>query len=245
MPKTIVITGASSGFGELTARLLAEQGHNIVAGARRKDRLQQLIANIKAEKGNATYAITDVTDIEQVQALAQLALDTFGRIDVWINNAGVMQPGMFEEANFEQWDATIDLNIKGVLYGIGAALPHMKQQKSGHIINIASVAGHMSHAGTGVYHATKWAVRAISESLREEVAMMEGNIRVTVISPGAFHTELTNHVNNPLFRAGLDEFYETFAAPADRVAHAIAQAIDVSDDCCWNEIILRPIRQIV
>ncbi|WP_315583601.1 SDR family oxidoreductase [Actinomyces viscosus] len=245
MSKVVVITGASSGFGQAAARLLAQRGNKVVVAARRESRLQALVDEIRGSGGEAAYAVVDMTDSAQVEGLAQLAIDTFGAIDVWVNNAGVMPQGMFLERQIDNWDAAIDLNVKGVLYGIAAALPRMAEQKSGHIINIASVAGVMAHAGTGVYSATKWAVRAISEALREEAAQLDGNIRVTIMSPGAFETELASSVNNPNFQAGVDAFYEQFAVPAERVAATIVQAIELPEDSSWNEVIIRPTKQVL
>lgn len=245
MSKVIVITGASSGIGEATAKILAKDGAKLVLGARRKERLEKLAEEVKELGGEAVYMVTDVTKVEEVEALGKLAIDTFGRIDVWLNNAGIMPQSMLEEKRISDWDATIDINIKGVLYGIGTALPYMKSQKSGHIINISSVAGHIAHAGGAVYSASKWAVRAISESLREEVAQMEGNIRTTIISPGAINTELTKSVTNEAVRGNIEAFYEQYAIPVERVALTIKQAIDLPEDASWNEVIIRPTKQVL
>ena len=179
--KVVVITGASSGLGEATARHLAASGAKVVLGARRLDRLQALAA----ELGLAPEAVlkTDVSDRKQVEALVDHAVATHGRIDVLLNNAGLMPHSPLERGKVEDWDRMIDVNLKGVLYGIAAALPHMKRQKSGHIINVSSVAGHKVRAGGAVYSATKTAVRVLSEGLRQEVKPY--NIRTTIISPGA------------------------------------------------------------
>lgn len=243
--KVVVITGASSGFGRSTALLLAKNGAKLVLGARRENRLQELVSEITVAGGEAVYAVTDVTKQENVEALSQTALAHFGRIDVWINNAGIMPQGLFMDNDVAEWEAAIDLNIKGVLYGISASLPQMAKQQSGHIINLASVAGVMAHAGTGVYSATKWAVRAISEALREETAQMDGDIRVTILSPGAFNTELVNSVHNDKFQAGVEDFYAKVGITADRVATTIRQAIDLPDDTSWNEVIIRPTKQVL
>ena len=167
--KVVVITGASSGLGEATARLLSAQGALVVLGARRADRIQALAAALTAGGGQAMALTTDVTRREQVQKLVDAAVKTYGRIDVMINNAGLMPQSPLERLKVDDWDRMIDVNIKGVLYGIAAALPHMKQQKLGHIINVSSVAGHKVRAGGAVYAATKYAVRALSEGLRQEV----------------------------------------------------------------------------
>lgn len=245
MSKVIVITGASSGIGQETAVLLAKDGAKLVLGARREDKLQDVAKLVTDNGGQAVYAVTDVRDNNQVQALAQLALETFGRIDVWINNAGIMPQAPFMAGTVSEWDAAIDINIKGVIYGINAALPIMTKQKDGQIITIASVEGHHAHAGGGVYSGTKYAVRAIAESLREEMAQMEGNLRSTIISPGAINTELLNSVADDKIKALYEDFYQSHGIPADRVALTIKQAIDLPADTAWNEVVMRPIKQVL
>jgi len=185
--KVVVITGASSGLGEATARHLTAEGGSVVLGARRLDRLQALAKYINGRGGKALAVVTDVTQRDQVERLVDTAVKTYGRIDVIINNAGLMPQSLLEHLKVDEWDRMIDVNIKGVLYGIAAALPHMQRQKSGHIINVSSVAGHKVGPGSAVYAATKHAVRALSEGLRQEVKPY--NIRTTVISPGAVATE--------------------------------------------------------
>ncbi|HMQ94523.1 SDR family oxidoreductase, partial [Amaricoccus sp.] len=167
--KTIVITGASSGMGAAAARHLAEKGANVVLGARRAERIEVLAEEIRAAGGKATAVVTDVTKRSDVQTLVDTAVETYGRIDVLINNAGVMPLSPLERLKVDEWDQMIDVNLKGVLYGVAAALPHMKAQKSGHIIGLSSVAGHKLFGGSAVYSATKFGVRAISEGLRQEV----------------------------------------------------------------------------
>jgi NADP-dependent 3-hydroxy acid dehydrogenase YdfG len=193
--KVVVITGASSGLGEATARLLAAEGARVVLGARRAERIQTLADELTGRGGNALAVTTDVTDRHQVQRLVDLAVQTYGRIDVMINNAGLMPQSLLEHLKVDEWDRMIDVNLKGVLYGIAAALPHMQRQQAGHIINVSSVAGHKVGAGSAVYSATKHAVRALSEGLRQEVKPW--NIRTTVISPGVVATELPNTVTDP------------------------------------------------
>jgi NADP-dependent 3-hydroxy acid dehydrogenase YdfG len=183
--KIIVITGASSGLGEAAARLLSSQGAVVVLGARRLDRIQSLAADLIAGGGKALAIETDVTDAGQVKRLVDAAVQTYGRIDVLVNNAGLMPHSPLERGKVADWDRMIDVNLKGVLYGIAAALPHMKAQKSGHIVNVSSVAGHKVRPGSAVYAATKTAVRVISEGLRQEVKPYD--IRTTIISPGAVH----------------------------------------------------------
>lgn len=162
MAKVIVITGASSGIGEATAKLLASKGNKVVLGARREERLQKIVKDIEQSGGQATYLATDVSELEQVKALAQKAIDTYGRLDVWMNNAGLMPHSEFIKGRVEDWNRMIDINLRGVLYGINAALPQMRKQQSGQFINIASVAAHAVHSGGGVYSATKAGVWMIS-----------------------------------------------------------------------------------
>ncbi|AME09367.1 MULTISPECIES: SDR family oxidoreductase [Gemella] len=243
--KVIVITGASSGIGKATAQFLAKDGHKIVLAARRKELLEKLVSEVESLGGKAVYQVTDVTKVDEVENLAKLAIDTFGKIDVWLNNAGIMPQSLLQKKLIKDWDETIDINIKGVLYGIGAALPYMVKKNSGQFINISSVAGHFAHAGGAVYSASKWAVRAISESLRDEMAQSELNIRVTVISPGAIHTNLLSSVTDKEMKAGFEDFYNTYAIPVERVALSIKQAIDLPEDSAWNEVIIRPTKQRV
>jgi len=239
--KAIVITGASSGLGEAAARLLAEEGASVVLGARRKERIQALADELKGKGGNAVAVATDVTRRDQVNGLIDAAIVTYGRVDVMINNAGLMPQSPLERLKVDEWDRMIDVNIKGVLYGIAAVLPHMKQQKAGHIINVSSVAGHKVRAGGAVYAATKHAVLAFSEGLRQEVKPY--NIRTTVISPGAVATELPNSISEPDVAESFHQFYETFAIPADSFARAVAFAISQPEDVDINEILFRPTRQ--
>lgn len=243
--KVIVITGASSGIGEATAKVMAKDGAKLVLGARRENLLQNIVEEVEQLGGEAVYAVTDVTDVEQVENLAELAIERFGRIDVWINNAGIMPQSLLIQKKIDDWNRMIDINIKGTLYGIGATLPQMYEQKSGHIINVSSIAGHMAHSGGSVYSATKWAVRAISESLREEAAESDSNVRVTVVSPGAIKTELLESITDEAMQSGMEEFYNAYEIPAERVALAIKQAINMPADTALNEIIIRPTKQIV
>jgi NADP-dependent 3-hydroxy acid dehydrogenase YdfG len=239
--KVVVITGASSGLGEATARFLAKQGAIVVLGARRTDRLKSLTDEITRNGGKAIALPTDVIDRDQVKNLADAAVQKFSRIDVMINNAGLMPQAPLERLKIDEWDRTIDVNIKGVLYGIAAALPHMKQQKSGHFINVSSVAGHRVGPGFAVYAATKHAVRALSEGLRQEVKPY--NIRTTVISPGAVATELPNTVTEPDVVERFHKFYGEIAIPADSFARAVAFAMSQPEEVDVNEILFRPTRQ--
>jgi NADP-dependent 3-hydroxy acid dehydrogenase YdfG len=239
--KVIVITGASSGLGEASARLLSAAGASVVLGARRADRIGSLADELTGRGGKALAVATDVVDREQVKALVDAGVRAFGRVDVMINNAGLMPQSLLERLKVDDWDRMIDVNIKGVLYGIAAALPHMKEQKSGHIINVSSVAGHKVGPGSAVYAATKHAVRALSEGLRQEVKAY--NIRTTVISPGAVATELPDSVSDPDVGARIRGFYAQVAIPADSFARAVAFAIGQPDEVDINEILFRPTRQ--
>jgi NADP-dependent 3-hydroxy acid dehydrogenase YdfG len=239
--KVVVITGASSGLGEATARHLSGLGASVVLGARRVDRLQSLARELIARGGKATALPTDVTSCDQLKRLADAAVETYGRVDVLINNAGLMPQSLLERLKIDEWDRMIDVNIKGVLYGIAAALPHMKRQKAGHIINVSSVAGHKVRPGGTVYSATKHAVRVISEGLRQEVKPY--NIRTTVISPGAVDTELPDTITDPDVSVAMRKFYDDFAIPADSFARAVAFAMSQPDDVDINEILFRPTRQ--
>jgi len=236
--KVVVITGASSGLGEATARRLAQHGAKLVLGARRLDRLQALARELSLGVGAAVQ--TDVTRQEQVKALVDHAVQSHGRIDVIVNNAGLMPHSPLERGKVSDWDRMIDVNLKGVLYGIAAALPHMKAQRSGHIINVSSVAGHKVRPGSAVYAATKTAVRVVSEGLRQEVKPY--NIRTTIISPGAVASELPDSVTEPDIAENIRKFYE-IAIPADSFARMVAFAMSQPEDVDVNEILFRPTKQ--
>jgi NADP-dependent 3-hydroxy acid dehydrogenase YdfG len=238
--KVVIITGASSGIGEATARELASKGAKLVLAARRKDRLQKLQEEIQNNGGQAIYKVTDVTSYEQMEELAQYALKAFGKIDVLVNNAGIMPHSFLYKKKVDDWDRMIDVNIKGVLYGIAAVLPSMRARKEGHIINLSSVAGHVVGAGSTVYAGTKFAVRAISEGLRKEE--LGNNIRTTIISPGAVKTELTHSITDLDLKPAIDEIYKG-AIEAESIARAIAFAIEQPSDVAINEIIIRPTQQ--
>jgi len=236
--KVVVITGASSGLGEATARHLAGQGAKLVLGARRLDRLQALATALSL--GASAAVATDVTKLDDVKHLVDVALKTHGRIDVMLNNAGLMPHSPLDRLKVADWDRMIDVNFRGVLYGVAAALPVMKAQKSGHFINVSSVAGHKVRAGSSVYAATKAAVRMFSEGLRQEVKPF--NIRTTIISPGAVASELPDSITEPDVAAGVRKFYE-IALPAESFARVVAFAIGQPADMDINEILFRPTNQ--
>lgn len=237
--KVVIITGASSGLGEATARRLAKGGAKLMLAARREDRLQALADDINKAGGTAKYQLTDVTDRSQVEALAKATHQAYGRIDVLVNNAGLMPLSPLAALKVDEWDKMIDVNIKGVLYGVAAVLPIMKQQKSGHIINLSSVAGHQVFPSGVVYCATKFAVKAISEGIRLEG---NGEIRSTNISPGAVDTELTSTISHEESAKNADQMYGV-AIDADAIARAIAYAIEQPGDVDINEMIIRPTKQ--
>ena len=241
--KVVVITGASSGLGEATARFLSAQGSIVVLGARRVERLQALTEELNQNGGNALAIATNVTDPDQVKRLVDAAVQTYGRIDVIINNAGLMPLSLLERLKVDDWNQMIDVNIKGVLYGIAAALPYMKEQKSGHVINVSSVAGHKVSPGSAVYSATKHAVRVLSEGLRQEVKPY--NIRTTVISPGAVATELPGSVTESDVADNIRNFYDEYAIPVDSFAQAVAFAMCQPDEVDINEILYRPTAQVL
>ncbi|CAI0840894.1 SDR family oxidoreductase [Serratia proteamaculans] len=239
--KVVVITGASSGLGEATARHLATLGATLVLAARRKERLDLLVDECIAAGGKALAIKVDVTEREEVKAMVAAAVAQFGRIDVFINNAGLMAIAPITMTKVDEWERMIDINIKGVLYGIAAVLPVFEQQNDGHFVNISSVAGvKVFSPGGTVYSGTKYAVRAISEGLRHEVG---ANIRTTTICPGAVDSELKLGSSDAESVQFVQDFYKQ-AIPADSVARAIAYAIEQPADVDINEIVLRPTQQV-
>lgn len=240
--KVVVITGASSGLGEAAARHLSAAGAHVVLGARRAERLQRLVEELDSPQHRALAVTTDVTVRSDVQQLVDVALATFGRIDVMVNNAGLMPLSPLARLDVDDWDRMVDVNLKGVLYGIAAALPAMQAQQSGHFINVSSVAGHKVMVNGAVYSATKHAVRALSEGLRQETKPW--NIRTTLVSPGAVDTELKESINDPDLADGMRGFYASTAISADAFARVIAFAIAQPEDMDVNEILFRPTRQI-
>lgn len=233
--KVVLITGASSGIGEATARLLAAKGARVVLGARRTDRLEKLAAELRAAGGIVEFRTLDVTRLEDTQAFADFALKTFGRIDVIINNAGVMPLSPLAELKIDEWNRMIDVNIRGVLHGIASVLPHFKERKGGHVINVSSIGGHQVWPTCAVYSGTKFAVRAISEGLRLE----SREIRVTVVSPGVVESELANTITDPSTRGMIEDFRKVALTP-DAIARGVAYAIEQPADVDVNELIIRP-----
>ncbi|AST69242.1 MULTISPECIES: SDR family oxidoreductase [Kosakonia] len=228
--KIILLTGASSGIGEATARRLVQAGHHLVIGARRIERLQAL----RDELGNIDCLAIDVTQAEDLAKMAQFALQQHGRIDVLINNAGVMPLSPLAALKMEEWRQTIDVNVHGVLNGIAAVLPTMQQQRAGQIINVASIGAHAVFPLSAVYCASKFAVRAISDGLRQE----SDYIRVTVVSPGVVASELADHITDASAKASMEGF-RRIALPAEAIADAIAWSIEQPDSVDVSEIIVR------
>ena len=238
--KVIAITGASSGIGEATARHLAARGAHVVLGARRTGQLATITAEIEAAGGKARYLELDVTDATQVTAFVAFAQQEFGRLDVLVSNAGVMPLSLLEQLKVTEWDQMIDVNIKGVLYGIAAALPVFQAQNSGQFVNIASVAARWVGPTSTVYSATKFALRALTEGLRQEVS---DTIRVTLVSPGAVESELPNAISDPELRQAAVEKFRVHLLPAEAIASAIAYAVAQPADVDVNELVVRPVGQ--
>lgn len=235
--RVVLITGASSGIGEATARLLADHGARVVLGARRTDRLQRIVAEIRERGGVAEYRALDVADRDSVKSFVEFARQQFGRVDVIFNNAGVMPVSPMNALKTDEWDRIIDINIKGVLNGIAAALPIMEAQGSGHIINTASTGAHAVGAQFGVYCASKYAVRAITEGLRQEM----NAIRVTLISPGVTESELGHDITDPATAQATKQL-RSIALSAEAIARAVLYAISQPADVDVNEMIIRSVR---
>ena len=238
--KVVVITGASSGIGQATALLLAERGARVVLGARRTEGLQALAAQLTAAGGEAAYLRTDVTRRADVQALVELACTRFGRLDVLVNNAGISPLSRLDELQVADWEAMIDVNLKGVLYGIAAALPVFRQQEFGQFITVGSTAGLKIVPLQAVYAATKNAVRTISEGLRQEAG---DKLRVTLISPGYVQTNLAASITDPAIKAQITDSMAKMAIPPAAIARAIAFAIAQPAEVDVSEIVVRPTAQ--
>jgi len=237
--KVVAITGASSGIGEAAARLLAASGARVILGARRADRLALIADDIRRKNGEVDVQAIDVSRREDLALFVAKAQHRFGRLDVLISNAGLMPLSPLDDLRVDEWDRMIDVNIKGVLYGIAAALPVFRKQGSGHFINVSSVAGHRVGPNGAVYSATKFAVRALSEGLRQEAG---DKIRVTIISPGAVESELAETISNPDVKKRIQD-YRKMAIPAEAIASAMAYAIGQPGNVDVNEILIRPTAQ--
>ncbi|MFD8989767.1 SDR family oxidoreductase [Streptomyces goshikiensis] len=234
--KVVAITGASSGIGEETARRLAGDGHRLLLGARRTDRLDALTREINEAGGTAAFRRLDVTDAADVRDFVAAAQERYGRVDVMVNNAGVMPLSPLDALKVDDWDRMIDVNVRGVLHGIAAALPVMRAQGGGHFVNVASVGAYEVSPTAAVYCATKFAVRAISEGLRQE---SDGSVRVTLVSPGVTESELAEGISDPAAREAM-KAYRAVALPASAIAGAIAYAVAQPAGVDVNEIVVRP-----
>jgi NADP-dependent 3-hydroxy acid dehydrogenase YdfG len=238
--KVIAITGASSGIGEAAARFLATKGSKVVLGARRIENLKTIAAEIQSAGGDVCFTSLDVTQKEQLEKFIQFAQAQFGRVDVLVSNAGLMPLSLLEQLKVEEWDRMIDVNLKGVLYGIAAALPVFKAQNSGHFVNITSIADRWVGPTSAIYSATKHAVRVVSEGLRQE---MGNTIRVTIIAPGATESELPNTISDSEMKKTVIEQFRIDLIPAEAIARAIAYAVEQPADVDVNEIVVRPTAQ--
>lgn len=241
--KVIVITGASSGIGEATAKQLAQNGAKVVLGARRENRLQTIVKDIEAAGGQAAYAVTDVTKSADVQNLVQVAQDQFGGLDVIFNNAGIMPTSPISALHTDEWDQMIDINIKGVLNGVAAVMPIFTAQKRGQIITTSSVAGIKSFAGSGVYGATKFAVRNLMEVIRMESAQEGTNIRTVSLYPAAINTELLHTITDETAKKNMDAFYKQVGISPQAVANVVNFAVDQPEDVNVNEFTIYPTKQ--
>ena len=240
--KIAIVTGASSGIGEATALALAAEGAKVALVARRADRLEALTKRIQASGGEALALVADISDDTQAHDIVHKTQAVWGKVDILINNAGVMLLGAIDGADTEDWRRMINTNVLGLMYATHAALPIMKEQQQGHIVNISSVAGRVANAGSGVYNASKWAVGAFSESLRKEV--YKDNIRVTIIEPGLVATELPQHITNPAAKEVAKNFYGSVTnLESEDIAAAIIYALSQPARVNVNEILIRPTEQ--
>jgi NADP-dependent 3-hydroxy acid dehydrogenase YdfG len=238
--KVVAVTGASSGIGEATALLLAQRGAKLVLGARNPDGLDAVAARLSATGGDAIARVTDVSRREDLTEFVALATETYGQLDVLVSNAGIMPVSQFDELRVDDWEAMVDVNLKGVLFGIAAALPVFRRQGFGHFVNIASTAAFRVTPGQSVYAGTKMAVRAISEGLRQEAGE---NLRVTIVSPGMTLTNFAESISDQAARAALERRRDDIAMPPNAVARAIAFAIDQPADVDIGEVVVRPTAQ--
>lgn len=238
--KVVAITGASSGMGKAIAIELAKQGAKVVLGARRTELLQQLVEEIKSKGGEATFAQIDVKDKADLIRLVNTAVEQYGKLDVIVNNAGISQLSRIDELDIDGWEEMIDINLKGVLYGMAAAIPVFKQQRFGHIINIISTSGIKIVPMQGVYAGTKNAVRTIAEAFRQE---SDGNIRITGISPGFVKTDFADNIKNEEMKTAIQKGMEQIAINPVAIAHAVIYAVSQPDDVEIGDIVIRPSKQ--
>jgi NADP-dependent 3-hydroxy acid dehydrogenase YdfG len=238
--KVIAVTGASSGIGEAIVKMLSKNGAQVVLGARRKDRLEKIVEEIKEAGGEAAYRVMDVKNREDLTGLVNEAIDKFGKLDVIVNNAGIGQLSRIDDLDIDGWEEMIDINIKGVLYGMAAAIPIFKQQKSGHIVNIISTSGIKIVPMQGVYAGTKNAVRTITEAFRQE---SNGDVRITGISPGMVKTEMANGMKNINMKTAIQENMGKIAISPNAIANAVIYAISQPKDVEVSDIVIRPAKQ--
>lgn len=241
--KTVIITGASSGIGEATAKRLAKEGANVVLGARRADKLQAIADAITEAGGRAAVQELDVVDPAQNEAIVQLAKDTFGGVDAIFLNAGIMPTAPLSALKTDEWDRTVDVNIKGVLNGVAAVLPTFIEQKSGHVLATSSVAGLKAYPGNAVYGGTKWFVRDFMEVLRMESAQEGTNIRTATIYPAAIHTELLDTISHEGSAQAMEGLYDRYGISPDRIADVVAFALALPEDTTVNEFTVGPANQ--
>jgi NADP-dependent 3-hydroxy acid dehydrogenase YdfG len=241
--KVVIITGASSGIGEATAKLLASKGAKLALGARREDKLKQIVDEIEKDGGQAVYQELDVTKPSDNDAIARLATDTFGGVDVIFLNAGIMPNSPLSALQTDDWHQTVDVNIKGVLNGVAVVLPTFIEQKSGHVIATSSVAGLKAYPGGAVYGGTKWFVRDFMEVLRMESAMEGTNIRTATIHPAAIGTELLGTISHEGTAEQMESLYDTYQISPERIASVVAIAIDQPEDTTINEFTVGPANQ--
>lgn len=241
--KVVIITGASSGIGEATAKLLASKGAKVVLGARREQKLEQLVDEIQNAGGQAVYQVLDVTNPSDNAKIVELAQKTFGGVDVIFLNAGIMPNSPLSALKTDEWHQTVDINIKGVLNGVAAVLPTFVRQKSGHVITTSSVAGLKAYPGGAIYGGTKWFVRDFMEVLRMESAQEGTNIRTATIYPAAINTELLNTITHEGMADAMTGLYERYGISPDRVANVVAFAIDQPEDTNVNEFTIGPTTQ--
>lgn len=241
--KTIIITGASSGIGESTARLLASQGANVVLGARREEKLKEITDSITEAGGRAVYQELDVVDKAQNEAIVELAKSEFGGVDAIFLNAGIMPTAPLSAMKTDEWDQTVDVNIKGVLNGVAAVLPTFIEQKSGHVLATSSVAGLKAYPGNAVYGGTKWFVRDFMEVLRMESAQEGTNIRTATIYPAAINTELLDTISHEGSAKAMEGLYDKYGISPDRIAAVVAFALDQPEDTNVSEFTVGPTPQ--